>query len=139
MDNETHHEHPPTTDDTSRVFVFRRRHRLSQNREFQSVYDKGVRRVNGPLAVYGVPNNLPHARLGISVGKRLGNAVRRSRMKRMLRESFRLLRVEMPPGYDLVISVRPHRPLPLERYIEAVRDCWKSIDREWKRRGSSAL
>lgn len=123
--------------DTPRVFLFRRRHRLSQKREFERAYTQGVRRVNGPLAVYGVRNGLEQSRLGISVGKRIGNAVKRSRVKRMLRESFRLLRVEMPPGYDLVISVRPHRPLPLEKYTSAIRECWKSIDREHARRERS--
>lgn len=130
------HEPQPGADD-HRVFVFRRRHRLSHKREFERAYTEGVRRVNGPLAVYGVRNGLGHSRLGVSVGKRIGNAVRRSRVKRMLRESFRLLRVEMPAGYDLVVSVRPHRPLPLEKYTSAIRECWKSIDREHARRERS--
>jgi ribonuclease P protein component len=117
-----------------RRFVFRARHRIGHKREFQAAYEQGVRRVHGAIAVYGRPNALAESRLGLSVGKRVGNAVKRGRMKRLVREAFRLMRDEMPPGYDLVVSVRPHRELPLERYEESLRDCWKSIDREWKRR-----
>lgn len=119
----------------ARRLVFRPRHRISHKRDFQAAYEQGVRRVHGVLAVYGRPNGLPESRLGLSVGKRVGNAVRRSRVKRVLREAFRLMRTEMPAGYDLVVSVRTHRPLPFDRYEESLRDCWKSIDREWTRRG----
>ncbi|MGP1310900.1 MAG: ribonuclease P protein component [Phycisphaerales bacterium] len=121
-----------------RRFVFRARHRIGHKRDFDAAYQQGVRRVHGPLAVYGRPNGLPESRLGLSVGKRLGNAVRRGRMKRLLREAFRLIRAEMPPGYDLVISVRPHRFLRQEQYEESLRHCWKSIDRECRRRAGEA-
>lgn len=119
-----------------RRFVFRARHRVGHKKDFEAAYKQGVRRVHGPLAVYGRPNGLGVSRLGLSVGKRIGNAVRRGRVKRALREVFRLIRTEMPAGYDLIVSVRPHRPLRTELYEESFRHCWKSIDREWKRRGN---
>lgn len=134
----TDHAIAARTPGAPRRFVFRARHRISHKRDFEAAYRQGVRRVHGAIAVYGRPNALSHSRLGLSVGKRIGNAVRRGRMKRLLREVFRVIREEMPPGYDLVVSVRPHRELPLERYKESLRDCWKSIDREWKRRAQGA-
>ncbi len=129
--------HGARTRGDARRFVFRARHRIGHKREFQAVYEQGIRRVHGAIAVYGRPNGLPDSRLGLSVGRRVGNAVKRGRMKRLVREAFRLMRDEMPTGYDLVVSVRPHRELPLARYEESLRDCWKSIDREWKRRSRS--
>ncbi len=121
-----------------RSFVFRARHRIGHKRDFDAAYRQGVRRVHGALAVYARPNGLPESRLGLSVGKRVGNAVRRGRVKRMLREAFRLIRAEMPAGYDIVVSARPHRPLTIDRYEESLRNCWTSVDREWKRRAASA-
>lgn len=120
-----------------RSLVFRARHRISHKRDFDAAYRQGIRRVHGALAVYARPNGLPESRLGLSVGKRVGNAVRRGRVKRMIREAFRLIRPEMPPGYDLVVSVRPHRALTIDRYDESLRNCWKSLDREWRRRANS--
>jgi ribonuclease P protein component len=121
-----------------RSLVFRARHRVSHKRDFEAAYRQGVRRVHGALAVYARPNGLPESRLGLSVGKRVGNAVRRGRVKRMIREAFRLIRAEMPAGYDLVVSVRPHRPLTIDRYEESLRNCWTSIDREWRRQARNS-
>lgn len=84
----------------------------------------------GPLTVFLQPNTGPEHRLGLGVGRRVGNAVQRGRIKRLIREAFRHERANLPDapdgrGYDIVVSVRPHRLLPLARYqallVEAVR------------------
>lgn len=67
----------------------------------------------------------PEPRLGLSIGRRVGNAVARNALKRRLREAFRLLRHEIPepPGggnYDLVISARPHDLLGSGAYRERI-------------------
>ncbi|MCK5270862.1 MAG: ribonuclease P protein component, partial [Sedimentisphaerales bacterium] len=59
------------------------------------------------IVVYARPNRLAHSRVGVSVGKRLGPAVRRNRYKRTLREAFRLLQPELPIGYDFILIPRP--------------------------------
>ena len=48
-----------------------------------------------------------HRRLGISVPRKVGNAVRRNRIKRIVRETFRLHRDVFPPASDIVFTVRP--------------------------------
>ena len=110
-------EAPPATHHSSLVtHHFRRSSRLSGRRAFRRVFDEGAKAARGPLAVWAVPNGLPHPRLGLSIGRRVGNAVRRNRLKRKLREAFRLAQHDLPPGHDLVVSARPHADLPLADY-----------------------
>jgi ribonuclease P protein component len=90
--------------------------RLRLPREFAAVYDARTRESRGPLTLYALPNDLGHPRLGMSVSRKVGNAVRRNRIRRLIRESFRLLQHDFPQGYDLVVVVRPHEPLILAEY-----------------------
>ena len=59
------------------------------------------------LVIHGCRNGLESDRLGLSIGRSVGNAVTRNRWKRRIREAFRLHRTELPGGLDLV--VRPKR------------------------------
>lgn len=65
--------------------------------------------------IFGCENGLPHPRLGLSVSKRLGNAVARNRWKRILREAFRLHRERLPAGLDLVVVPRAGGQAELDR------------------------
>ena len=101
---------------------FRRRHRLTRATEYRDAYCQGCRRSAGPITVYLRPNGLPEHRLGLSVGRRVGGAVVRNQIKRRVREAFRLDRPGYPlaagGAFDVVVQVRPHRPLPLSAYRE---------------------
>lgn len=90
--------------------------RLSKRAEFAAVYDGKVRESRGPLVVYARPNRLGWPRLGLSTSRKVGTAVRRNRIRRLLREAFRHLQFDLPSGYDLLIVVRPHEPLRLAEY-----------------------
>lgn len=80
--------------------------RLLRRAEFRRVYEEGQRR-SGPLcALFFRSNGLPHTRLGITATVRLGNAVLRSRVKRRVREVFRLNRASIPVGWDIVLNPR---------------------------------
>ena len=106
--------------------LFRPRHRLSGATNYQAAYCHGCKRSSGPLTVFVRPNGLDEHRLGLSVGRRVGPAVVRNRLKRLLREAFRLSRADLPVlaggAFDLVVVVRPHHPLPLLSYQRLLGD-----------------
>ncbi len=122
--------------------TFRPRHRLTQARQFQGVYAARASRAAGPFMVFALPNGLAHPRLGLSVGSRVGGAVRRNRVKRLLREAFRALQHDLPAWsgadaqgrYDYVVNVRPHDPLPLDDVARFLSDAAQSLHAEWDRR-----
>ena len=100
---------------------------MSGKLAFSAVYDARVRASRGPLTVYARANGLPHSRIGLSVPRHVGTAPRRNRIKRLLRESFRLTQNELPKGYDWIIVVRRHEPLKLAEYQDILGDLMKRI------------
>lgn len=86
---------------------FRPCHKLRASPDFDRVY-RGGRRSGDPLfAVNALPNDLGFARLGMSVStKSAGNSVRRNRVRRLIRELFRLRHAELP-ALDYVVTSRP--------------------------------
>jgi len=87
----------------------RKRRRLSRSGEFERVYREGRSHASRHLVVYAFPRSEDDGdpRLGISVGRKLGGAVERTRMKRLLREAFWAIADSLPDGYDFVIVARP--------------------------------
>ncbi len=79
---------------------------LNQNRDFQNLYHRGASFVTPFVVIYLRPNRLDHHRLGITAGKRVGNAVKRNRAKRLIRQAYRELEAELPQYLDLVIVAR---------------------------------
>ncbi len=120
---------------------FRPAQRLTHAREFQRVFGGRASVARGPggvVRLHALPNHLPHARLGLSIGRRVGGAVVRSRMKRLIREAFRLEQHALPPGLDFVVSLLPHRELGLETYRALVRDGARALAALWAQRGRPA-
>ena len=83
-----------------------RRYRVRHRADFARVFAAGRSTRDELVTVMAVANGLRQARLGVAVSKRLGVAVRRNRMKRLIREAFRPIRCELPGGYDYVVLPR---------------------------------
>lgn len=88
-------------------YRFRPMHRLHSSAEFRRVYQQRTSVADGVLIVYGRRNEAGCPRLGLSVSRRIGNAVNRNRWKRLIREAFRLNAAKLPQDFDFVIHPRP--------------------------------
>ena len=99
-----------------------RSQRLRGRIRIDEIYNSGKRRIAHPLHISSLrrTDNLPSA-FAISIGTRCGNAITRNTIKRRLREAFRLMQHELPPGLDYLIVVKPHKPLPMAAYQARLR------------------
>jgi ribonuclease P protein component len=94
---------PPPKPDNS----FSRELRIRKAAEFDRIYKARNFAADEVLVVNGDANGRAHARLGLSVSKKVGNAAVRNRWKRLIREAFRQSKDRLPAGVDLV--VRPQK------------------------------
>jgi len=99
---------------------FSREMRLNSPARFKQLFTESPSVNRGAVKFFAAPNDLKLPRLGISIGRRVGTAPRRNLIKRRLREAFRLMQHDWPAGYDVVVVVRPHEPLPLAEYQRAM-------------------
>ncbi|MGF7060732.1 ribonuclease P protein component [Brassicibacter mesophilus] len=80
--------------------------RLKSNREFRNVYDTGKSFANKYLVIFFVKNNLDKNRIGIATTKKIGNSVVRNKIRRRIKESYRLNTNKVKQGYDIVFLSR---------------------------------
>ncbi|SIS54551.1 ribonuclease P protein component [Salimicrobium flavidum] len=104
-------------------------YRIKKNKEFQNVFKNGKSFANRQLVLYYLKKDQPHFRIGLSVSKRIGNAVMRNKVKRYLREAFHELEDELHQDYDFVIIAR--KPVNAMEY----HDVKKSLQHVCKRSG----
>lgn len=84
--------------------------KMNQNADFQRLYRSGAFCSLGSALIYVKPNGLPYNRLGITAGKKIGNAVKRNRAKRIIREAYRAAEPQLPIGLDVVFVARSTLP-----------------------------
>jgi len=119
---------------------FQRSQRLRRPAQFQAAYAQG-RRFGNELFTASVraSEGYSGARLGLSIAARaVGNSVSRNRLRRQIRESFRLRQVSLPP-VDIVIGARTAARAAAGRELrEALERLWIQINEAWAQRSSKA-
>ncbi|MCX5917713.1 MAG: ribonuclease P protein component [Deltaproteobacteria bacterium] len=86
--------------------TFRKEERIRKRADFQRIFRVGAKIQTPHFRVSICPNGLSHSRLGVTVGRKIGSAVQRNRIKRRVREFFRLNKDSLPGSSDLVVTAR---------------------------------
>ena len=79
---------------------------IKNNYEFRRMYAKGKNAATPGVVVYYRPNRFGHNRIGVTVSTKVGKAVVRNRVRRRLREVYRLNEDKFTPGWDIVVVAR---------------------------------
>ena len=104
----------------------RRKYRLRDKKRFQQVRRQG-RSFKHPLVILVVlPNKLPYSRFGFTASKRIGNAVKRNRVRRLMREAVRLAWADVQPGWDVVCIAR--RPIANASFQQVQAACLSLLE-----------
>jgi len=90
----------------TKQYAFSHAERLTRKAEFDRVFKDGRAYRTGEISILALPNGTARLRLGLVVGRRMGAAPRRSRMKRLIREAFRLNKHLLTAGHDIVVMPR---------------------------------
>jgi len=80
---------------------------LKRNDDFQHVFRKGKTKGSSILVVFVMPNDMCFNRLGVTVSKKMGKAVLRNKLRRRIKEAFRLFEQDLVAGHDIVILPKP--------------------------------
>lgn len=107
----------------------KKEYRIKKNSEFQHAFKFGKSFANRQLVIYYVEReDQEHFRIGLSVGKKIGNAVTRNRIKRYLRQAFHELKDKITYPYDIVIIAR--HPTKNMQYKEIKKSLMHLLSRE---------
>jgi len=92
---------------------------VNQNREFLRAYKRGKGYVDSLVVMYVIKNRYGFTRFGITSSKKVGNAVKRNRARRVLRQSVRNIGFDMNAGYDIILVARAKTAYVKQQQVEA--------------------
>lgn len=99
---------------------FPRSRRLRSSLDFQRVYALKQRAGDGTILIFAAKNETGITRIGLSVSKKNGNSVVRHRIRRLLKEAYRLEQHQVPEGLDLILIPRPGSDATVEDYRKSI-------------------
>lgn len=114
-------------------YSFPDRLRVRSKRDFQRVHESKVYASDAVLVLRAAANDRDYPRLGLAIGRVVGNAVVRNRWKRLIREAFRLNQHQLPGGIDLVVRPRKGAEPDLARIQESLRALATRVRRQLSR------
>lgn len=103
--------------------------RLRRPEDFKRVYDRKQRAGDHVLLLFAAPNELTHSRIGVSVGRKHGNSVVRHRIKRLVKEAFRISQHALPSGFDFVAVPRQGETPSLAEITRSLEQLAKRVTR----------
>lgn len=107
-------------------YSFPRSRRVGSPEDFNAVFKEGIRLKQGCLIMYAKPNGRLNPRLGLAVSKKaIPKAAERNKVKRLIRESFRLYQNQLA-NIDIVVVVTRH-------YFETQPSLWSDLGRQWSK------
>lgn len=118
---------------------FPRARRLTSTADFERVYALQERAGDTHLLIFAAPNPVGTTRIGLSVSRRHGNSVVRHRIKRLLREAYRMIQHELPEGVDLVLVPRAGVDSNVEDYCASLKSLVPRLARRLKRRAEAPV
>ncbi len=121
------------TEGQNRLTLSRSR-RMIRKGDFERAFAGRCTAGDSLLVVYVLPNGLDCPRIGLTVGKRHGNAVQRNRLRRLLREAFRLEQHNLPAGFDYMLVPRPAPQADLATYRQGLLRLAAQAVRRWQTR-----
>jgi ribonuclease P protein component len=103
--------------------------KLKKNYEFKKILTKGKYYSGNYLDVFVVKNNSKINRIGIAVGVKVANAVKRNRIKRLISENYRLMEKEMETGYNIVFVWKKKKDVEDATFYNIKQDIYQVLTR----------
>lgn len=102
------------------AYTFLKKQHLRSKTDFERIYERKCKAADGVILLFAMPNGTGTTRIGLSVSKKHGGAVVRNRLKRLLREAFRLQQHRIPDGLDLIAIPLDKNKASLAGYQESL-------------------
>lgn len=128
----------PTADEAKADrFFFPRHRRLRSSRDFAQTYAQKQKAGNSVLLLFAARNDLGRTRIGLSVSRKNGNSIVRHRIRRLLKEAYRLEQHRIPEGLDLILIPRPDSNATLAELRDAIVALSQKLQRRLTEESSS--